>query len=116
MLLRSLRRLGRESLRDIRRLASSTTRNAVRGVEPMEPRLLLSVQPVQVGAVYIEEDLGSDLHGDTLVVTFQGGAPGTQLQRLLISGDQNAPGFNAGDVFFDTVESHTGSGHASLRG
>ena len=111
MLLRRLRRWRRDSLRDIRRLASSPARCAVRGVEPMEPRLLLSVQPVHVGAVYIEEDLGSDLHGDTLLVTFQGGAPGTQLQRLEIDGDQNQLGFNAGDVFFDTEERLTGSGH-----
>ena len=62
----------------------ASARRTVRGLEPMEPRLLLSVQPVHVGAVYIEEDLGSDLHGDSLLVTFQGGAPGTQLQRLEI--------------------------------
>ena len=83
----------------------------MRGLEPMEPRLLLSVQPVHVGAVYIEEDLGSDLHGDSLLVTFEGGAPGTQLQRLEISGDQNGPGFDVGDVFFDTDEKLTGSGN-----
>ena len=74
------------------------------GVEAMEPRLLLSVQPVFIGSVYIEEDLGNDLQGDTLELTFEGGAAGTQLDRVVINGDQNEPGFNVGDVFFDTVE------------
>lgn len=79
----------------------NTQRVPVRGVEEMEPRLVLSVEPVVVGAVYVEEDLGSDLHGDTFYLSFQGGAPGTQLNRVMIDGDQDSPGFSVGDVFFD---------------
>jgi len=71
-------------------------------VEPLEPRCLLSISPVVVGTVYIEEDHGTDLHGDTFVVSFRGGAAGTQLTRLVIDGDQAEPGFGLGDVFFDT--------------
>lgn len=49
----------------------TNSRANVYGVEPMEPRLVLSIEPVLVGSVYIEEDLGSDLHGDTFVLTFE---------------------------------------------
>jgi serine-aspartate repeat-containing protein C/D/E len=70
--------------------------------EAMESRQLLSAAPLVVGAVYIEEDLGSDAHGDTFQLTFEGGAAGTELARLTISTDQNTPGFSIGDVFFDT--------------
>ncbi len=92
-----------------RHLKSRRERTRVCGIELMEPRMLLSVQPFFVGAVYIEEDLGSDEHGDTFVVSFEGGAPGSRLERLEIIGDQNEPGFTVGDVIFDTVESEPGT-------
>ena len=111
MLLRKLRRWRRDFFREMRSSAKASHRCTARCWEPMEPRLLLSVQPVHVGAVYVEEDLGSDLHGDTLLVTFQGGAPGTQLQRIEINGDQETSGFGSGDVFFDTEELLTGVDH-----
>ena len=38
---------------------------------------MLSADPLFVGAVYIEEDIGSDVHGDTFELTFNGGAPGS---------------------------------------
>ena len=74
----------------------------VLALEMMEPRTLLSVQPVVVGSVYIEEDLGSDQQGDRFLLTFGGGAAGTQLTQVIIDGDQNQAGFGVGDVFFDT--------------
>ena len=43
--------------------------------ESMEPRQLLAADPLHVGAVYVEEDSGSDLHGDSFYLTFQGGLP-----------------------------------------
>ncbi len=73
---------------------------------------MLSASPLELGTVYIEEDLGSDLHGDRFEVAFAGGAADTQLTRLVISGDQNAPGFGVGDVFFDTDASGFGADHA----
>ena len=88
----------------------TNSRANVYGVEPMEPRLVLSVEPVLVGSVYIEEDLGSDLHGDTFVLTFEGGAPNTQLKFIEIDGDQNTPGFGVGDAFFDTQKSASSFG------
>jgi serine-aspartate repeat-containing protein C/D/E len=82
-------------------------------LERLEPRCVLSADPLFVGAVYIEEDLGSDAQGDTFEITFTGGAPGTELRRVVIDGDQNTPGFGLGDVFFDTVEnSGYGADHA----
>ena len=43
--------------------------------EQMEARLLLSADPLRVGAVYVEEDSGSDLHGDTFYLSFEGALP-----------------------------------------
>ena len=69
--------------------------------EPMEPRCVLSVSPIQVGAVYVEQDSGSDAHGDTFLVSFEGGADKTQLDQIVIDGDQVFAGFGVGDAFFD---------------
>lgn len=73
---------------------------------------MLNADPIRVGAVYIEEDLGSDLHGDTFEVTFEGGADGSQLTRLVIDGDQGTRGFGLSDVFFDTEDTGFGADHA----
>ncbi|TVS18522.1 MAG: hypothetical protein EA424_10735 [Planctomycetaceae bacterium] len=68
----------------------------------MEGRQLLAADPLFVGAVYIEEDFGSDDLGDTFVITFEGGAPGTQLTRVEIDGDKAPIGLSRGDMIFDT--------------
>ncbi|MBP85148.1 MAG: hypothetical protein CMJ64_00260 [Planctomycetaceae bacterium] len=80
--------------------------------ETMEPRRLLAADPLRVGAVYIEEDLGSDLHGDTFEITFEGGATGTELTKVVIDGDQRTPGFGFCDVFFDTDPAGNGADNA----
>src|SRR5688572_7537410 len=77
----------------------------------MEPRRMMDADPIRMGAVYIEEDAGADLHGDTFEITFVGGAPNTQLNRVVINGDQNTTGFSIGDVFFDTQTSGLGADH-----
>lgn len=88
-------------------------------IEVVESRHLLTANPIVVGLVYTEADEGSDLQGDTFELSFVGGAHGTELTRVIIDGDQrgnfgNLPGFSAGDVFFDTVESpdSLGADHA----
>ncbi|RMF42832.1 MAG: hypothetical protein D6753_06555 [Planctomycetota bacterium] len=81
-------------------------------VEQLESRCLMAADPIQVGVVYIEEDLGSDIHGDTFYVTFQGGAPDTELTSLSIDGDLNGDGFGLGDLFFDTRPTGLGADHA----
>ena len=75
---------------------------------------MLSADPLLIGAVYIEADLGSDLQGDTFEVTFEGGAAGTELMRIIIDGDQLAAGFGLGDVFFDTIHSGPTADNAGL--
>ncbi|MCA9157434.1 MAG: carboxypeptidase regulatory-like domain-containing protein, partial [Planctomycetales bacterium] len=86
------------------------TRTAL--LEAMEPRHMMAADMIQVGAVYVEDDIGSDLHGDLFYVSFKGGAPDTQLTRLTIDGDMNAPGFGLGDMFFDTADGGFGADHA----
>ncbi|MCC7336145.1 MAG: carboxypeptidase regulatory-like domain-containing protein [Pirellulaceae bacterium] len=86
------------------------TRTAL--LEAMEPRHMMAADMIQVGAVYVEDDIGSDLHGDLFYVSFEGGAPDTQLTRLTIDGDMNSPGFGLGDMFFDTVDGGYGADHA----
>lgn len=70
---------------------------------------MLTADPLFVGAVYIEEDSGADLHGDTFEITFTGGADGTELTRLVIDGDHAEPGFGLTDVFFDTAPGGLGA-------
>ncbi len=82
----------------------------------MEPRLVLSgstAPPIYVGAVYTELTtfLAGEQEGDSFELTWTGGATGTQLKHLVISGDQNGDGvLDDGDVFFDPDSSGPGSG------
>ena len=105
-----LQRIARRKPKLSRRAAAEAPR--LRGFEIMEPRQLLAADPLYVGAVYIEEDIGSDAHGDTFELTFEGGAEGTQLTRVAIRTDQNLPGLSGGDLIFDTVEGGLGADHA----
>lgn len=73
---------------------------------------MLAADLLQVGAVFTEADLGSDMQGDTFEVTFAGGAPGTQLTQLIIDGDMEEAGFGEGDVIFDTEASGLGADNA----
>lgn len=80
--------------------------------EQMEERQMLDADPLKLGVVYIEQDGGSDLHGDTFDVQFEGGALGTELRRLVIDGDHGPKGLSVGDMIFDTVEGGLGADHA----
>ena len=73
---------------------------------------MLAIDVLQIGAVFTEADLGSDLHGDTFEITFEGGAPETELTRIVIDGDQDEPGFGEGDVFFDHAAGGFGADEA----
>ena len=84
----------------------------LQGMEVMEPRTLLSVNPIHIGAVYLEQDAGSDVHGDRFELTFTGGAPGTVLDQVVFDGDQVIEGFSVGDVFFDTRDTGRGADHS----
>ncbi|WP_197356594.1 SdrD B-like domain-containing protein [Aureliella helgolandensis] len=73
---------------------------------------MMAADVINIGAVYVEEDLGSDLHGDLFYVTFNGGADNTQLSKLTFNGDLNQPGFGVGDLFFDTQDGGYGADHS----
>lgn len=107
---RLVRRIARRRRSALRRILTEPRRP--RGFELMEPRQLLSAAPLYVGAVYIEEDSGSDEHPDTFELTFVGGAEGTRLTRVVIDADQNQRGLSVGDLIFDTVEGGLGADHA----
>ncbi|MEX1040713.1 MAG: SdrD B-like domain-containing protein [Pirellulaceae bacterium] len=83
-------------------------------VEMLEDRRVFSVSPIEVGATFLETDEGGDDTGDRFIVTFEGGAEGTELSRVIIDGDQignfgNIPGLSFGDVFFDTGSGEIGA-------
>jgi hypothetical protein len=80
--------------------------------EAMEERRLLDADPIKVGVIYVEGDSGSDLHGDTFQVMFEGGAPGTELTRLTIDGDHAPAGLSFADMIFDTVHGGLGADEA----
>jgi serine-aspartate repeat-containing protein C/D/E len=80
--------------------------------EAMEERRLLDADPIRIGVTYLEGDSGSDLHGDTFQIMFQGGAPDTEVTRVVIDGDHNTPGLSVGDMIFDTVQGGLGADEA----
>ena len=80
--------------------------------EPMEQRRLLAITPIVVGATYVEDDSGHDLHGDTFEIKFEGGAPGTELSRLIIDTDHAPKGYSVGDLIFDTSPTGLGADEA----
>jgi serine-aspartate repeat-containing protein C/D/E len=80
--------------------------------EAMEDRQMMDADPIKLGIVYIEEDSGSDLHGDTFEIMFEGGAAGTELTRLVIDTDHSPTGRGVGDLFFDTIKGGWGADEA----
>jgi serine-aspartate repeat-containing protein C/D/E len=91
---------------------SESDRPRVCRFEDMEPRLMMAAAPIHLGGVYVEADSGGDHHGDRFEIMFSGGAPGTQLTRLEINGDQLSAGLGFGDMIFDTVRGGLGSDDA----
>jgi protocatechuate 3,4-dioxygenase beta subunit len=78
--------------------------------EQMEPRQLLSATPIHLGTTYFEEanpyDSGT---GNVFEISYNGGAPGTQLTELKIDTDKYGDGLKIGDVFFDTASGGIGA-------
>ena len=75
----------------------------------LESRLLLAADPIHVGLVYLEtdylesdNDTGSDSRGDRFILSFKGGAEGTELTELRISTDKDSDGISVGDPFLIT--------------
>ncbi|MEC7565491.1 MAG: SdrD B-like domain-containing protein [Planctomycetota bacterium] len=80
--------------------------------ELLERRCMLASDLLNLGVVYHERDLGSDISGDTFEVTFAGGAAGTQLTRLIVNSDHEQLGFGSADIIFDTETGGRGADHA----
>ena len=80
--------------------------------ELMEERRMMDADPIKIGAIYIEEDSGSDLHGDTFEIQFEGGQSGSELTRLVIDTDHGPAGRSVGDLIFDTVKGGWGADEA----
>ena len=79
--------------------------------EEMEPRRVLSADPVIAGITYLEGDIGQDVSPDYFEVTFQGGSNTTMLSQFTINGDQDLNGvISDGDMFFDVNGSAPGAG------
>ncbi len=77
--------------------------------ERLEARQLLAADPIHVGIVYLEtdylesdQDVGSDSRGDRFILSFNGGAPNTELTQVRISTDKDSDGMTVGDLIFDT--------------
>ncbi|MGC4005984.1 MAG: SdrD B-like domain-containing protein [Pirellulales bacterium] len=103
-LLRSVRNLAR-SLNIFhpahRDPAERTSHLRICGVEALETRRAMAVNPLHLGAVYYEDATGDDKAPDTIQITYQGGAAGTQLTRITIDGDKLGDGLSIGDAFWD---------------
>lgn len=89
-------------------------KRSLRGqIETLEPRQMLAgdglAPEVLLGSVYFEEATGDDSQPDIIEVTFVGGADGTTLDRLVISGDKRLDGLTDGDIFFDTAAGDPGA-------
>ncbi len=94
--------------------AGVSRRRVTRGhIEALEPRQMLAANglltpQVLLGSVYFEEATGDDSAPDIIEVSYVGGAAGTTLDRIIISGDKGGDGLSAGDVFFDIADGGLG--------
>lgn len=87
----------------------------IRNLESLEPRVLMAADPIHVGVVFIETDyletnvdLGTDAQPDRFLLSFTGGAPGTELTELRIRTDKAGDGLSIGDPIFDTADGGRG--------
>ncbi len=92
-----------------KRTGSQAAVRRVMTPEKLESRQLLAADPIHVGVVYLEtdyletdQDVGGDSQGDRFILSFNGGAPETELTTLRISTDKDGDGISVGDPIFDT--------------
>lgn len=95
-------------IRRSRHVSPESNRRAPRP-QHLERRELLAADPIHIGVVYLEtdylesdNDVGSDSRGDRFILSFNGGAPNTELNQLRIRTDKDADGISVGDPIFDT--------------
>lgn len=77
-------------------------------VETLEQRRVMAGD-IHVGMVYFEPNDGTDITGNTLQITWNGGEPNTQLQQVVIDTDKLGDGLTIGDTFFDTAAGGQGA-------
>ncbi|WP_456320478.1 SdrD B-like domain-containing protein [Roseimaritima sediminicola] len=77
--------------------------------EALEPRVLMTADPIHVGLVYLETDylesdadVGGDSRPDRFILSFTGGAADTELTELRVRTDKAGDGPSIGDPIFDT--------------
>ncbi|MEC9093008.1 MAG: SdrD B-like domain-containing protein [Planctomycetota bacterium] len=72
--------------------------------ESMEDRRVLAANPLELGAVYIEGDGGTDAEPDQFYLYYQGGSPTTSISKIVIDGDQDGNlSLGDTDVYFDVL-------------
>ena len=93
------------------------TRRRSLAPERLETRVLMAADPIHVGVVFLETDhlegdqnTGSDVKPDHFVLSFTGGAPGTELRELVINTDKDGNGIAVGDAIFDAKPGGRGRG------
>lgn len=103
------RRFTRLSRPSTTRIAPAPLTGRICRFEQMESRQYLSASPIQIGAVYYEDATQDDRLGDTIEITWSGGAAGTQLTSLVINTDKEGNGLSMGDCLFDTAPGGLGA-------
>ena len=78
-------------------------------IEQMEDRRMMSAEPIKIGAVYYDPGTGFDETPNTIRVSWIGGAPGTELKKLIINTDKDLDGLGPADTFFDIAPDGPGS-------
>lgn len=110
LLSNAIKRLYNRSTRSSKRNLSSDRWHKCR-IEQMESRQLLSVSvaPIHIGSVYYEPQSGTDTAPNLIYFSWDGGAPGTYLQQVVIDTDKNHDGsISEGECFFHTAEGGPG--------
>lgn len=109
---------GKSRRRQQQALLQKSKRAKVRG-EVLEQRCLMTADPLTVGIVYVEtdylnpaQDAGKDDLPDRFLLSFTGGAAGTELSQLTINTDKDLDGLTIGDLIFDTAIGGRGKGGA----
>jgi len=85
-------------------------------LESLEPRCLMTADPIQLGMTYLEPNDGADTVGNTFQLTWSGGAAGTQLTQLVINTDKEGNGLGLGDTFFHTAAGQGPAGKPGVFG
>ena len=97
---------------------SSKRRSVARAcyVEALEPRTMLTADPIQLGMTYLEPNDGADVAGNTFQLTWSGGAANTQLSQLVINTDKEGNGLGIGDTFFHIANGQGPAGKPGVFG